>query len=46
MDRAYLWAIPAAVIAFVIALFLRDVELRTTSRTPGHELSSVGSPAA
>jgi EmrB/QacA subfamily drug resistance transporter len=28
MDRAYLWAIPAAVIAFVIALFLREVKLR------------------
>lgn len=28
MDRAYLWAIPAAVIAFVVALFLREVKLR------------------
>ena len=31
MDRAYLWAIPFAVIAFVIALFLREVTLRTTN---------------
>jgi EmrB/QacA subfamily drug resistance transporter len=28
MDRAYLWAIPAAVIAFVVALCLREVKLR------------------
>jgi EmrB/QacA subfamily drug resistance transporter len=38
MDRAYLWAIPAAVIAFVIALFLREVKLRTSN-------APVGAPA-
>jgi EmrB/QacA subfamily drug resistance transporter len=32
MDRAYTWAIPIAVVAFVIALFLREVQLRTTNR--------------
>jgi MFS family permease len=31
MDRAYLWAIPIAVLAFVVSLFLREVRLRTTN---------------
>lgn len=31
MDRAYLWAIPVAAIAFLIALLLREVPLRTTN---------------
>jgi EmrB/QacA subfamily drug resistance transporter len=31
MDRAYLWAIPVAAIAFLIALFLREVTLRSAN---------------
>ncbi|MGH3745575.1 MAG: MFS transporter, partial [Mycobacteriales bacterium] len=31
MDRAYLWAIPVAVLAFVVALFLREAPLRTSN---------------
>lgn len=31
MDRAYLWAIPVAALAFVVALFLREVTLRTSN---------------
>ncbi len=31
MDRAYLWAIPVAAIAFVVSLFLREVRLRSAN---------------
>ena len=35
MDRAYLWAIPAAVLGFVVALFLREVKLRSSNQPTG-----------
>ena len=34
MDRAYLWAVPVAVLAFVVALFLREAPLRTSNGDP------------
>lgn len=34
MDHAYLWAVPAAIVSFVLAFFLREVKLRGGSEQP------------
>ncbi|MCL2394104.1 MAG: MFS transporter [Acidimicrobiaceae bacterium] len=31
MDHAYLWAVPGAIISFVLAFFLREIKLRSAS---------------
>jgi MFS family permease len=36
MDHAYLWAVPGAVISFVLAFFLREVKLRSGTESPAH----------
>jgi EmrB/QacA subfamily drug resistance transporter len=38
MDRAYLWLLPVAAVAFVLAFFLREVKLRGNGPAPAVEL--------
>ena len=44
MDQAYLWAVPVAIIAFVMSFFLKEVRLRN-SLGPMTSPAPEGSPA-
>jgi EmrB/QacA subfamily drug resistance transporter len=44
IDMVFLWAVPIAVVGFVLALFLRQERLRTTIRTP--DLDETVAPVA
>jgi MFS family permease len=46
MDRAYLWAIPAAALAFLISFALREVTLRGGAANPGTAAAEGGAPPA
>ena len=37
MDRAYLWAVPAALVAFGLSFLLKEVKLRSGEKVPAVE---------
>jgi len=43
MDRAFLYSVPVAVVAFALSFFLKEVRLRTTLDS---SLPAVGEPVA
>jgi EmrB/QacA subfamily drug resistance transporter len=44
MDRAYVWAIPVAALAFVLSFALKEVRLRTGAANPGTAAAEGGAP--
>ena len=46
VDTVFLWAVPVALVGFVLALFLKEIPLRTTHGTPALDetISPVASP--